>query len=103
MRDYQNPDAGLSDLALTKTGGKGGSAKGGGKGGGKGKGKGAIRTCFNCGRASAKLHSCGRCHRAYFCDQDCQRKDWKRHRRACHAAVAAEAQRATQARGVSGL
>ena len=96
VRDYQNPDAGLSDLALTKGGGKGGK---GGKGGGTtGKGKGAIRSCFSCGRASAKLCSCSRCRRAFYCDEACQRKDWKRHQRACRAAVAAEARRATRAR-----
>ena len=96
VRDYQNPDAGLSDLALTKGGGKGGK---GGKGGGTtGKGKGATRSCFSCGRASAKLCSCSRCRRAFYCNQDCQRKDWKRHQRACRAAVAAEARRATRAR-----
>ena len=65
---------------------------------GKNKGRGkvkkatdvAIHTCFTCGKSGAKLSSCSQCHRAYYCNRECQRKDWKRHKRACAAAVAAE-------------
>ena len=88
VRDYQNPDAG-SDQALTKPSKAKAVAKKGGS---------RRRVCFHCGRASAKCRSCGQCHRAWYCNQDCQRKDWKRHKSACRAAVAAEARRATRAR-----
>ena len=93
VRDYQNPDAGAADQPLTK------AAKGKTKGKTKGtKGVALALVCFHCGKSGAKLRSCGQCHRAYYCDRECQRKDWPRHKPACRAAVAAEARRATQAR-----
>ena len=95
MRDYQNPDAGAADQPLTK------AAKGKGKGKGKTKGTKGVAlalACFHCGKSGAKLRSCGQCHRAFYCDRECQRKDWPRHKPACVAAVAAEATRATRAR-----
>ena len=88
MREYQNPDAGAKDLALTKT------AKAKGK---KEKG-GDTHVCFHCGKSGAKLRSCAQCRRAWYCGRDCQAADWKRHKQACRAAVAAEARRATRAR-----
>ena len=88
MREYQNPDAGAKDLALTK------AAKGKGK---KKKG-GDTHVCFHCGKSGAKLRSCAQCRRAWYCGRDCQVADWKRHKQACRAAVAAEARRATRAR-----
>ena len=87
VRDYQNPDAGAADQPVTK---------GKGKGAGKTKGKGQIFVCFHCGKSGAKLRSCSQCHRAYYCDRECQRRDWPRHKPACKAAVAAEAKRATR-------
>ena len=90
VRDYQNPDAGAADQALAKPS----KAKGNKKGGG-----GATHhVCFRCGKASAKCRSCGQCHRAWYCGRECQRADWRRHKTACRAAVAAEARRATRAR-----
>ena len=88
VREYQNPDAGAKDLALTK------AAKGKGK---KEKG-GDTHVCFHCGKSGAKLRSCAQCRRAWYCGRDCQVADWKRHKQACRAAVAAEARRATRAR-----
>ena len=89
VRDYQNPDAGAADQPLTK------AAKGKTKGV---KGVALALACCHCGKSGAKLLTCGQCHRARYCDRECQRRDWKRHRRACRAAVAAEATRATRAR-----
>ena len=81
VRDYQNPDAG-ADQPLTK-------AKAKGK-------KDGTPVCFHCGKANPKLLTCSACHHARYCDRDCQRKDWKRHKLACKAAVAAEKRRVRQ-------
>ena len=86
VRDYQNPDAGATDRPLTK----------GAEGKTKSKKGSTTFVCFHCGKSGAKLRSCGQCHRAYYCDRKCQRRDWKRHKPACQAAVAAEAKRATR-------
>ena len=93
VREIQNPDAGAADQPRTKAG------KTQGKEGKIDKKDGTtLHVCFTCGTSGAKLRSCGQCHRAYYCDRQCQRRDWKRHKRACAAAVAAEAKRATRAR-----
>ena len=87
VRDYQNPDAGAEQALTTPT-----KTKKKGK-----KGSTSQHVCFHCGKAGAKC-SCGQCHRAFYCGRDCQRADWKRHKRACRAAVAAEARRTTRVR-----
>ena len=38
------------------------------------------------------------CKRAWFCGRACQKKHWREHKRACVAAVAADARRATRVR-----
>ena len=38
------------------------------------------------------------CNQAYYCNADCQRKHWPKHRPACRATVAALARRATRER-----
>ena len=72
------------------------------KGKGKaGKGKGAAappedtHRCFHCQTESTKMMCCSQCRRAWYCGKPCQKKHWKYHKRACGAAVAAEARRAT--------
>ena len=54
--------------------------------------------CFQCGKRGHKLPKCTQCSQAYYCNADCQRKHWKRHKPACRAAVAALARRATRER-----
>ena len=71
------------------------------KKGAKGKkGKGAAESvethrCFHCQTGSTKMMCCSQCHRAWYCGKPCQKKHWKQHKRACTAAVAGEARRAT--------
>ncbi len=86
-----------------------------GKTGKKGKGKDAAappeetHRCFHCQTDGAKMMCCSQCHRAWYCGRPCQKKHWKQHKKACGAAVAAEARRATlrraatEARGGNGI
>ena len=83
-------------MASIPTDGKG---KKGGKKGNKGKGKDVAppeetHRCFHCQSESAKMMCCSQCNRAWYCGKPCQKKHWKLHKRACVAAVAAEARRA---------
>ena len=70
------------------------------KGAGAKKGKGAAlpeeaHRCFHCQTESAKMMCCSQCNSAWYCGKACQKKHWKQHKRACTAAVAAEARAAT--------
>ena len=57
-----------------------------------------IFKCFQCGKSGHKLPKCTQCSQAYYCNADCQRKHWKKHKPVCRAAVAALARRATRER-----
>ena len=57
-----------------------------------------IFRCFECGKHGHKLPKCMQCNQAYYCNADCQRKHWPKHRPVCRAAVAALARRATRER-----
>ena len=57
-----------------------------------------VQKCFNCGKHGHRLPKCTQCSQAFYCDSDCQRKHWRKHRAVCRAAVAALARRATRER-----
>ena len=57
-----------------------------------------VQKCFNCGKHGHKLPKCTQCSQAFYCDSDCQRKHWKKHKPACRAAVAALARHAHRER-----
>jgi len=57
-----------------------------------------IFRCFHCGKHGHRLPKCRQCSQAYYCDADCQRKHWPKHRPVCRAAVAALARRAHRER-----
>ena len=57
-----------------------------------------VFKCFHCGKHGHNLPKCRQCTQAYYCDADCQRKHWKRHRPVCRAAVAALARHAHRLR-----
>ncbi|KAJ7691807.1 hypothetical protein B0H17DRAFT_1133589 [Mycena rosella] len=46
----------------------------------------AHRTCAFCYKSETKTHKfdrCGACLRPAYCSKDCQKKDWKKHKRTC--------------------
>ena len=57
-----------------------------------------VFKCFFCGKHGHNLPKCRQCSQAYYCNADCQRKHWKKHKPVCRAAVAALAQHAHRLR-----
>ena len=57
-----------------------------------------VFKCFHCGKHGHNLPKCRQCSQAYYCDADCQRKHWRKHKPVCRATVAALARRATRER-----
>jgi hypothetical protein len=93
----QLPDAeGEDDAACSSLGGGEGvapSAGGAAAGGGNGEGQ---RHCHTCdGVLEEPVMLCGGCRRMWYCSQQCQTADWKRHRRQCTQWRAAAAAGAT--------
>ena len=39
--------------------------------------------CIRCHQSGEKLMFCGRCKHAKYCDRECQRIDWERHKKEC--------------------
>lgn len=42
-----------------------------------------VKTCDYCKEREKKLLKCSQCGLAYYCDQKCQRNDWKKHKTVC--------------------
>jgi hypothetical protein len=42
-----------------------------------------VRICAYCGKANQKAFKCSRCQSTHYCDQNCQKNDWKKHKRTC--------------------
>ena len=43
--------------------------------------------CAKCGKAQSmvgRLKACTVCKKTFYCNKECQRSDWKRHKRVCH-------------------
>ena len=57
-----------------------------------------VHRCFECGKHGHNLPRCRQCAQAFYCNADCQRKHWRKHRPVCRAAVAALARRANRER-----
>ena len=41
-----------------------------------------TKSCFTCGKTDVSLKACV-CLKVSYCNSDCQRSDWKRHKAAC--------------------
>ena len=39
--------------------------------------------CENCKGSERKMMVCGQCRQAYYCSRECQKKDWKQHKKSC--------------------
>ena len=42
---------------------------------------------MGCGRTDEGMFRCSTCLRSWYCDRDCQRKNWESHREQCHEVV----------------
>ena len=51
-------------------------------------GNGDPPSCAICG-ATEKLQACGGCHFVYYCSRECQKSDWKKHKKVCVASSSA--------------
>jgi MYND finger len=50
---------------------------------------GKLKRCFSCGKIESRkgeLKACIRCEVALYCGRDCQRADWKKHKKECKKA-----------------
>jgi hypothetical protein len=45
------------------------------------------RKCMKCKKRKKGLMFCGGCHLHAYCDEECQRADWKRHKLVCGMSV----------------
>ena len=41
------------------------------------------KICLHCGKIDRTLKRCSRCQKTYFCNVDCQRKVWPKHKKDC--------------------
>merc|ERR1712185_562353 len=57
-----------------------------------------VQKCFHCGKHGHNLPKCNTCKQAFYCDANCQRNHWKKHRPICRSTVAALARDATRRR-----
>lgn len=44
-----------------------------------------AEACAACGRVGTGMSRCVRCRQVKYCDRDCQKWDWKRHKKVCKA------------------
>ena len=45
------------------------------------------KQCMGCGRTDEGMLRCSTCLRSWYCDRDCQRKNWESHKKQCHEVV----------------
>merc|ERR1712139_113193 len=57
-----------------------------------------VQMCFHCGKHGHNLPKCRQCSQAFYCNVECQRAHWKKHKPVCIATVAAMARDATRQR-----
>lgn len=42
-----------------------------------------TKGCSYCKNIAAKMTKCGGCHAAYYCNRNCQKSDWSKHKERC--------------------
>lgn len=45
------------------------------------------RTCYYCGKYDVNVSKCSRCKEVTYCSSECQRADWKEHKKICQVPV----------------
>lgn len=50
------------------------------------------KVCSTCSKANEELLKCTRCKKAYYCNVDCQKTDWPKHKLTCSKGNAPQAQ-----------
>ena len=45
------------------------------------------KVCATCGSNNPELFKCTRCKQSYYCNVDCQKKDWPKHKLTCSKAA----------------
>lgn len=48
---------------------------------------GMTTRCNACGATGARLKRCSRCRKAWYCSKECQKSDWKVHKRVCDVCI----------------
>jgi tetratricopeptide (TPR) repeat protein len=54
---------------------------------GKNQKKGSVKVCANCGKISSTLMQCANCKQVWYCNKNCQKKQWKVHKLKCEKEV----------------
>jgi splicing suppressor protein 51 len=47
----------------------------------------STRSCANCKKTDVDLKACSKCKTAHYCGRDCQKTDWKSHKKVCSTAA----------------
>jgi hypothetical protein len=47
-----------------------------------------LELCGKCGREAEKMQKCSVCKLVRYCSRECQRQDWKEHKKSCKKAAA---------------
>ena len=42
-----------------------------------------LRACAGCGRKEPDMKKCGQCQSAHYCNSNCQKAHWKKHKKEC--------------------
>lgn len=46
-----------------------------------------YKSCVSCGKIQKTIKRCGKCKNAFYCNAQCQRKDWPKHKGQCNTST----------------